>query len=149
MSRQALRRNATTFEFVVRYPHGTSAINGYRQAARHFGFHTLEDPTTAGGDDTRVLIHRSASVLRRAARRLSKAWTSDLDGAADEGELWLATESGVSWFHHDWNYWDADQDNGALESLGWRRRISAQGDDYRVTLTTRSRRDSSKGRRRG
>ena len=39
-----LIRNRRTFEFVIRYPHGIAAINGYRRAARHFNFHTLEDP---------------------------------------------------------------------------------------------------------
>ena len=61
-----LLRNRHTFEFVTRYPHGTSAINGYRRAARHFKFHTLEDPTTVGTDTCRLLIHKSARKLREA-----------------------------------------------------------------------------------
>ena len=96
--RRKLRRDAAAFEFVVRAPHGTSAIRGYQRAARHFGFRTLDDPTTGGGDDTRLLIHRNLAVLRTAARVLSKGWASENESDADEAELWLATESDVHWF---------------------------------------------------
>jgi len=135
--RRKLRRDARTFELIVRAPHGTSVIEGYRRAARHFGFRTLQDPTTAGGDDTRILIHRDAAVLRRAARALSKGWASENESDADEAELWLATESDVHWFHHDWRYWDAQQDRGALEHLGWTRKITQIGDTYLVHLKTK------------
>ena len=45
-----LRRTKTAFEFYISSPWGLSAVNGYRRAARHFGLHTLEDPTTLGTD---------------------------------------------------------------------------------------------------
>jgi hypothetical protein len=148
MPGRTLKRDATTYEFIVRYPHGTSAINGYRRAARHFGLHTLEDPTTHGGDSTRLLIHRDASALRAAWSKLSTAYTSDEADDVDQVEMWLATESGVHWFDHDWQYWAAEQDQGALEQLGWRRRVVTRGGGLRVTVT-RGSRTPQRGRSRG
>ena len=116
---------------------------GYRRAARHFGFRTLVDPTSDGNDDTRILIHRSASLLHEAAKVLSRGYASDNETDAEEAELWLARESGVHWFHHDWERWDADQDLGALQNLRWKRRIVPRGDSYVVPLRIASRR--SKG----
>jgi hypothetical protein len=61
-----LLRNRRTYEFLIRYPHGTTAINGYRRAARHFKFHTLEDPTTVGTDTRAVCL--STRVLASSGR---------------------------------------------------------------------------------
>lgn len=135
--RRLLVRDSTTFEFVVRPPHGISAVVGYRKAARHFGLRTLVDPTTTGGDDTRILMHPSAAVLRKTAKALSRAMASENEGDAEDAEFWLARESGVHWFHHHWRHWDIDQDRGALENLGWRRRIVQSGDTYLVTLAVK------------
>lgn len=129
-----LLRNRHTFEFVTRYPHGTSAINGYRRAARHFKFHTLEDPTTVGTDTCRLLIHKSARRLREAAKILGEAYASGDDELINEAEMWLAHDSDVHWFDHDCKYWDEEQDEGALGCLGWERLIVESGDCYRVTL---------------
>jgi len=129
-----LLRNRRTFEFVTRYPHGTAAINGYRRAARHFKFHTLEDPTTIGSDTCRLLIHKSARKLREAAKLLREAYASGDEELIDKAEMWLACDSGVHWFDQDWKYWDQEQDEGALECLGWERLIVESGDRYRVTL---------------
>ena len=129
-----LVRNRHTFEFLVRYPHGTAAINGYRRAARHFKFHTLEDPTTVGGDTCRLFVHKSAQKLREAAKVVGDAYTSGDDELIDEAEMWLATDSDVHWFDHSWKYWAIEQDEGALECLGWKRLIVESGASYRVTL---------------
>jgi len=129
-----LLRNRRTFEFVTRYPHGTAAINGYRRAARHFKFHTLEDPSTAGSDTCGLLIHKNAQKLCEAAKILKEAYASDDDGLIEKAELWLACDSGVHWFDHDWKYWDQQQDEGALECLGWERLIVESGARYRVRL---------------
>ena len=93
-----LLRNRHTFEFVTRYPHGTSAINGYRRAARHFKYHALEDPTTVGTDTCRLLIHKSARKLREAMKRLGEAYSSNDEGLIAEAEMWLASDGGIDWF---------------------------------------------------
>jgi hypothetical protein len=129
-----LRRSRRTFEFLVRYPHGISAINGYRRAARHFGLHTQEDPTTVGNDTCRLFIHKSPSKLREAARRVGDAYASGDDSFIEQAETWLAFDSDVNWFAQDWKYWDQDQDEGALKNLGWERIIVERAHHYRVTL---------------
>jgi hypothetical protein len=123
-----------TYEFLVRYPHGASAINGYRRAARHFGLHTWIDPGSAGGDSTRLFIHEEAQRLRQTAARLSEAHAAGDDGLIASTEEWLAVESGVHWFHHDWKHWAIEQDEGALECLGWERTVSESGPCFRVNL---------------
>jgi hypothetical protein len=133
-----LIRNRNTFEFLTRYPNGTAAINGYRRAARHFKFHTLEDPTMVGSDAYRLFVHKSAQKLREAAKVIGDAYTlantADDEELIDEAEMWLC-DSDVLWFAQDWKYWDMEQDEGALELLGWERLIAPYGDaGYRVTL---------------
>jgi hypothetical protein len=100
-------RNRTTFEFFVKYPWGTSAINGYRKACRHFGYRTLQDPTTVGNDDCRLLISIDMKKLRHAAKVLNK--TDDDGSVSDElhwqKEDWLQSASGISWLDHDWKHW--------------------------------------------
>lgn len=146
--RTRLQRNKDTYEFLVRYPHGTSAINGYRRAARHFGLHTLEDPATVGTDTCRLLIHKSAKRLREAANVLDRAYSAGDQTLIDEAEAWLAIESGIHWFDHDWSYWDQEQDEGALEQLGWDRVILETGNSFRITLRlTGDRRLGSRARR--
>lgn len=132
--RTRLQRTKNAFEFLVRYPHGTSAINGYRRAARHFGLHTLEDPTTVGTDTCRLLIHKSAKRLREAARVLDRAYSVGDQNLIDEAEAWLVIKSDIHWFDHDWKHWDQEQDEGAIEQLGWDRVISETGNSYRITL---------------
>ena len=119
---------------MTQYPHGTSAINGYRRAARHFKFHTHADPTSEGSDACRLLIHKNAGKLREAVKRLGEAHASDDDELIEKTEMWLASDSGVHWFDHDWKYWNQEQDEDALECLGWERFIVASGERYRVTL---------------
>lgn len=128
-----LARTADTYEFLVRAPFGASAISGYRRAARHFGLHTLEDPTAEGSDAYRVLVHENARALARAAQVLEHAYGSDRQSAIDEAEVWLA-RSDVSWFAQDWKYWDMDQDEGALDCLGWKRFVVQSAKSYRITL---------------
>ena len=124
MPRRTLTRDTRTYEFIVRYPHGTSAINGYRRAARHFGLHTREDSTTIGSDATRLFVHRDAARLRAADRTLSAAYASNDDSRIEDAEWWLAADSGVHWFEQDWNGWEPELDEGALEHLGWRREMT-------------------------
>lgn len=133
---RALRRDERTYEFFVRYPWGLSAINGYRRAARHFGLRTLEDPSCDGADTLRLLVHRDPRKLRLAAKVLGQAYSfdGDDDGRADDAEAWLAFDSGVHWFHHDWKWWNQDQDEGALERLRWKRTIVETKKGYRVTV---------------
>ena len=131
--RVRLARTADAYEFLVCSPFGASAISGYRRAARHFGLHTLEDPTAEGSDEYRILVHKSAPALRRAAEVLEHGYGSDRQSAIDEAEMWLAT-SNVTWFAQDWKHWDQDQDEGALERLGWKRFIVKAGKSYRITL---------------
>jgi hypothetical protein len=129
-----LKRTENRYEFLIRYPYGTSAVNGYRRAARHFGLHTLEDPTTVGTDTFRLLIHKSAKRLREAARILNRAYSADDETLINEAETWLAIESDIHWFDHDWKYWNQEQDEGALEQLGWKRIVVQVGNSFRVTL---------------
>lgn len=132
--RTRLKRTRNTYEFLIRYPYGISAINGYRRAARYFGLHTLEDPTTVGTDTCRLLIHKSTKRLRDAAKVLNHAYSSDDQTLIDTAEIWLTTESDVHWFDHDWKYWNQEQDVGALEQLGWNRVIIEASNSFRITL---------------
>ena len=131
--RARLVRTADTYEFLVREPWGASAISGYRRAARHFGLHTMEDPTMEGSDAYRVFVHKSVSALRRAARMLDRAYTSNQQDAIDDAEIWLL-DNHLIWFAHDWHYWDEAQDEGALECLGWKRLVVKRENIYRITL---------------
>ena len=131
--RDRLARTAGIYEFLVREPFGASAISGYRKAARHFGLHTREDPTLAGSDGYRVFVHKSAARLRQAVKMLDVAYVSDQQNVIDDAEAELAGWH-VPWFAQDWKYWDAEQDEGALETLGWKRRIAKAGNGYRITL---------------
>ena len=128
-----LVRTADTYVFLVQYPFGGSVISGYRKAARHFGLHTMEDPTMEGADAYRVLVHKSRPAIRRAAQVLDRAYGSDQQSAIDDAEMWL-TRSNVTWFAQEWNYWDDAQDEGALACLGWKRLIVKSEKSYRVTL---------------
>lgn len=128
-----LVRTADTYEFLVRYPWGASAISGYRRAARHFGFHTREDSTLAGSDAYRLFVHKRAAILRQAVKVLEVAYISDQQAAIDDAEASLASGD-VAWFAQDWKHWDEEQDEGALEHLGWKRLIVKAGRSYRITL---------------
>ena len=86
-----------------------------------------------GSDGFRVLVHRSAAALRRAARVLDCAYGSDVLDAIDEAEIWLL-RSDVTWFAQDWRYWDEAQDEGALECLGWKRLVVKSSNVFRITL---------------
>lgn len=125
---------SNTFRFLVRDPWGISAINGYRRAARHFGYRTRLDPTCEGTDVCRILTHQEASKLREAAQVLTAAYESDDELSINAAESWLA-ENGVHWFSQDWKIWDPEQDEGALECLGWKRDVVSHNDRwYEVTL---------------
>jgi hypothetical protein len=130
-------RTSDTFEFLVREPWGASAISGYRKAARHFGLHTREDPTMEGSDAYRVLVHRSAASLRRAAEVMNRGYGSDIQDAIDDAEIWLL-RSDVTWFAQDWRYWDEAQDEGALECLGWKRLPSSSSTQKWLVRSPRS-----------
>ena len=145
-----LVRTRNVYEFIVRFPWGSSAISGYRRAARHFGFHTMEDPTLEGSDAYRVLVHKDARQLRAAAKMLSDAYSCEEDAPGEAAEMWLICESGIHYFTHDWKHWDPEQDEGALECLGWERRVVElnwpSGCAYRVTLRSGGRRISRQQR---
>jgi hypothetical protein len=88
-----------------------------------------------GTDSCRLLIHKSASKLREAAKRLGDAYTSGDDELIQEAEIWSSFDSDVHWFARDWKYWDQEKDDGALECLGWERLIVESGaKSYRVTI---------------
>lgn len=93
----------------------------------------MEDPTMEGSDAYRVFVHESASVLRRAAKVLDRAYGSQEQSAIDDAEIWLL-QGDVIWFAQDWQYWDEAQDEGALECLGWKRSIAKVGKSYRIML---------------
>jgi hypothetical protein len=119
---------------MVRYPWGLSAVSGYRKAARHFGLHTLEDPSTVGTTSFRILVHQDVTKLRRAAKVLADAYSSDDDHLVSKAENWLLSESGVNWFAQDGSWWDLARDEGALECLGWVRSVAELAGCSRVTI---------------
>lgn len=80
-----LLRDRNTFEFFVKDPWGTSAIHGYRRACRHFGYHTLDDPTAAGSDDYRLLVSKNRKKLQQAAKVLKQ---TDGDGGVSDDLYW-------------------------------------------------------------
>jgi len=144
-----LVRNARCFEFLVKYPWGTTAINGYRRAARHFGLHTIEDPTFEGSDAYRMFVDRSESRLRSVAASVRKINALD-DGTKDDFEPvddWLVEQDDLHWFSHDWKHWLMEDDEVAIEGLGWQRSVVEMGNRYRVTLTLGRRRHVSRPRR--
>jgi hypothetical protein len=132
-------RTADTYEFLVRDPWGASAISGYRRAARHFGLHTMEDSTLAGSDRYRLFVHKRAAALRRVVKMLEIAYASNQQDAIDEAEMSLYSAH-VPWFAQDWKDWNAEQDEGALETLGWKRLMVKVENGYRVTLKLLKRR---------
>jgi hypothetical protein len=131
-----LKRTRKTYEFFVGIPYGSSAMNGYRKAARHFGFRTLEDPCTDGTDTFRLLIHKSSQKLRTVARMLQRAALSDDKCAIWDADMEILV-SDIHYFHHNWRHWDQVQDEDALENLSWSRTVTKLGKRYRVTLKTR------------
>lgn len=131
-----LVRNARCFEFLVRYPWGSAAINGYRRAARHFGLHTMEDPAFEGSDAYRMFVDRSASRLRSVAASIRKIAALD-DGTRDDFDPvddWLVEQRDLHWFAADWKHWSMEDDEGTLEGLGWQRSVVQMGNRYRITL---------------
>jgi hypothetical protein len=136
-----LERTRNTYEFLVRYPWGSSCMNGYRRAARHFGLHTLEDPSSRGNDAFLILIHKSYRVLK-GVETISKNVDVDFWNNNFETEM---CKRGIRWFFSDWKHWDPEDDDGALASLGWERTIVEYKEGcYRVML--RKRHDNSKKR---
>jgi hypothetical protein len=147
-----LVRNARCFEFLVKYPWGTTAINGYRRAARHFGLHTIDDPTFEGSDAYRLFVDPSASRLRSVAASVRKINALD-DGTTDDLDLdpvddWLVRQDDLWWFSHDWKHWLMEDDESVLQALGWLRSVVAIGNNYRITLRLGRRRQVSRPRRR-
>lgn len=125
-----LRRSSDVYEFLVRYPWGMSSINGYRHAARHFGLHTLQDPSSRGWDSCSLLIHRSVQVLRKASRVSAAIEPEDWDTFYVE-----MAKRGVGVIDHDWKHWYPEDDKAALAGLG----LDAEAVEYedgrfRVTL---------------
>lgn len=136
LTNATLRRTKGTFEFYARYPMGLSVMNGYRRAARHFGWHTLEDPSTIGTDSYRLFLHRKVEKLREASRKINDAYSSDDDSQVDDLEIWLASQSGLHWFDQDWKYWDEESDLTTLGFLGWSRHVLDLGKRSRITIDT-------------
>jgi hypothetical protein len=135
-------RSAKVFEFLVKYPWGISAISGYRRAARHFGLHTREDPSTVGNDSWCLFVHKDPRKLRQVVAQLSALDPSNSNYDVDEWSIKVG--SGVHWFWHDWKQWDIEADENAVKNLGWTRAVEDRGDGtYRVTI----RRRAGRGRR--
>jgi hypothetical protein len=125
-----LRRTSDIYEFLVRYPWGMSSINGYRHAARHFGLHTLEDPSSRGWDSCGLLVHRSVQALREASRVSATIEPEDWDTFYVE-----MANRGVGVIDHDWKHWDPDDDKAALAGLGLdAEAVEYEDGRYRVTL---------------
>ena len=135
-----LIRDRDTYEFIVRRPHGASAISGYRRAARHFGLHTLEDPSFTGGDSFRMFVSKDARKLRLLAKDIHQAYATGGDDAFDAAELLVMEADSVHFFTQDVNYWNIEDDEGALECLGWKRSIVEKPSYYRVTIQQAQRR---------
>jgi hypothetical protein len=144
------RRSGSVYKFVLRDPWGTNAIYGYRRAARHFGLKTLEDPSLEGTDQWRLLVHKDAGLLRRTGKRLVEhniATSERDDDYVLVEEMDILLKSGVHWFAQDCNWWDIENDEGALESLGWARTVTEpQKGTYQVVLRQRPK---TRKRRRG
>jgi hypothetical protein len=138
IKRRVKRRRVSSrvYRFRVTYPFGTTAIHGYRRAARHFGLRTLLDPTCEGSDDWRLLIHEDPKLLRRTAKMLLEHARSDSnneDFLFEEDEILLRSK--VHWFAHDWKGWSIEQDEGAIDSLGWSRTVTELPDgSFQVEL---------------
>lgn len=141
-----LVRDARCFEFLVKYPWGTKAIGGYRRAARHFGWHTFQDPTFEGSDAYRMFVDPRAAKLRSVAagvRRINQLDDGTLDDY-DPVEDWLVQRRDLTWFAADWKHWFAGDDEAALRALGWRRTVEEVGNSYRVTLRVGGRRPAKR-----
>jgi len=134
-----LNRTSDVYEFLVRYPWGMSSINGYREAARHFGLHTLEDPSSRGMDSCCLLVHRDLQVLREASRVSATIEPEDWD------EFYVEmAKRGVGVIDHDWKHWYPEDDKAALVGLGLDgEAVEYEDGRYRVTLR-RSRSESEK-----
>jgi hypothetical protein len=127
-------RAAGVYKFTVREPWGTSVINGYRRAARHFGLHTRNDPTAEVSDSYRLLVHREAGKLRQVAAALTRLDADDPEFELNELEVLTP----VNWFWHHWRKWDKSQDEGALGNLAWKRTIiELKPGVFRVTIKGR------------
>ena len=125
-----LRRTPDVYEFLVRYPWGMSSINGYRHAARHFGLHTLEDPSSRGWDSCCLLVHRSIEVLRKASRVSATIEPEDWDTFYVE-----MAKRGVGVIDHDWKHWCPEDDKAALAGLGLdAEAVEYEDGRYRITL---------------
>ena len=150
-SSRRLKRTRLTYEFIVKHPYGAAAISGYQKAARHFGLHTRADPTTKGTDQFQLLVDRDPKKLRDTARQLSNlgcaASERDDDGILNE-EFDILLMSGVAWFAQDFNWWDVEGDEGALEHLGWARIVEKRTDgSFYVTLRRHSKQKTSRRKR--
>ena len=140
-----LLRNRTTFEFLVRYPHGSTAISGYRRAARHFGLHTKEDPAFEGSDAFRIFVHKDPRKLRALAKAIGDAYATISDNTIFDVDYDIITSADVAYFEQDWRWWDETSDREALKHLGWKRRIRKFHDKsgsefFRLTLQHMARR---------
>jgi hypothetical protein len=139
LARAPLVRSREVFEFLVRDPYGSSAIAGYRRAARHFGLHTREDPAFEGSDAYRMFVHKDPRKLRVVAKAIGDVNEKCEDDTLDDQELEIFLKTDVTYFAQDWHYWDETADEAALKDLGWKRRIAESTDKsgnqiFRVTL---------------
>jgi hypothetical protein len=134
-----LRRSRDVYEFLVRYLWGFSSILGYSRAARHFGLHTLEDPSSRGQDSCCLLVHGSAQVLRDATRVSPTIEPEDWDDFYPE-----MAKRGICVIDHDWKHWYPEDDKEPLAGLGLQAEfLEYEEGRYRVTL----RRDRSNSSR--
>ena len=122
---------------------GLSVMNGYRRTARHFGWNTLEDPSTIGTDSYRLFLHRRVETLRDVQRKIKLAYSSGDDIQVDDLEIWLASQSGLHSFVQDWKYWDKDTDLTTLANLGWSQRVLDSGKRSRITIERATKRATS------
>ena len=129
-----LIRDRDTYEFIVRRPHGASAISGYRRAARHFGLHTQEDPSCGGSDSFRMFVSKDARKLRLAAKTINQAYATDDEDNINAAESHLLEAHDIHFFSSGWKSWDSQADEGTLEQLGWKRSIVEKPNHYRVTI---------------
>jgi hypothetical protein len=59
--------------------------------------------------------------------------SNNADFLFEEDEI--LSSSNIHWFAHDWKWWNIEQDEGAIESLGWSRTVTKLADgSFQVEL---------------
>lgn len=146
-----LIRNRQTYQFIVRYPHGAQANNGYRRAVRHFGFYTLSDPTFAGNDAFRFFVCKDRRIPAKTAKAILRKTAKAIVKIGEEmSETWLVEEIEtfdkfkVTTFEDDWCQWSHEDNFWAVKSLGLRPEVvelitkKSGHYGYRITITKKS-----------